>query len=551
MTHGYSQTRIEDLLASMTLEEKIGQLTMVRGGSGAGGPELSDAQLDDVRAGRIGSILDIWARDGIRRGQEVAVKESRLGIPLLVTLDVLHGYETIFPIPLGEAAAFDPVLWEATARAAAEEAAASWIDLTFAPMLDVSRDARWGRIAESPGEDPWVGARFAEAKVHGFQEGLFGSRALAATAKHLGGYGAVTAGREYGSVDISARSLHEVHLPPFAAAVRAGVAAMMPSFNDLAGVPMTGNTAILRELVRRRWGFDGVMISDFAAVAELLAHGVAADPAEAAALALKAGVDIDMVSDTYSKGLPVALARGLVEEALIDEAVRRVLTLKARLGLLDDPLREGSATQPERRKAHRDLARDAARRSIVLLQNRGDLLPLRTDQAKHLAVIGPLAENPKDMLGPWYAAGKASDTRDFLGGIREALPGWQVAHEAGTGILDEDAGKLFRRAAGRRQSGYRALMPGRIRRHVRRGFKPRASGFARGPAPVGRSRHCIGQARHRRAELRTADHRAVAFREGRRRACHMVPRQRGRSGLGRCAHRTLQSQRQTACVVGA
>ncbi len=253
----------------MTLEEKIGQLTMVRGGNGAGGPELSDAQLDDARAGRIGSILDIWARDGIRRAQEVAVNESRLGIPLLVTLDVLHGYETIFPIPLGEAAAFDPVLWEATARAAAEEAAAAWIDLTFAPMLDVSRDARWGRIAESPGEDPWVGARFAEAKVHGFQEGLFGSRALAATAKHLGGYGAVTAGREYGSVDISARSLHEVHLPAFAAAVRAGVAAMMPSFNDLAGVPMTGNAAILRELVRRRWGFDGVMISDFGAVAEL------------------------------------------------------------------------------------------------------------------------------------------------------------------------------------------------------------------------------------------------------------------------------------------
>ena len=438
MTREQSKTRIEDLLARMTLEEKIGQLTMVRGGSGAGGPELSDAQLEDARAGRIGSILDIWARDGIRRAQEVTVNESRLGIPLLVTLDVLHGYETIFPIPLGEAAAFDPVLWEATARAAAEEAAGAWIDLTFAPMLDVSRDARWGRIAESPGEDPWVGARFAEAKVHGFQEGLFGSRALGATAKHLGGYGAVTAGREYGSVDISARSLHEVHLPAFAAAVRAGVAAMMPSFNDLAGVPMTGNAAILRELVRRRWGFDGVMISDFGAVAELIAHGVAADLAEAAALALKAGVDIDMVSDTYPKGLPVALARGLVEEALLDEAVRRVLTLKSRLGLLDNPLRTGGAARPERREAHRDLARDAARRSIILLQNRGDLLPLREHEAKHLAVLGPLAESPKDMLGPWYAAGKAADTKDFLSGIRAALPGWQVAYEPGAGIADED-----------------------------------------------------------------------------------------------------------------
>jgi beta-glucosidase len=439
MTQAQSETRIEDLLASMTLEEKIGQLTMVRGGSGAGGPELSDAQLDDVRAGRVGSILDIWAQDGIRRAQEVAVKESRLGIPLLVTLDVLHGYETIFPIPLGEAAAFDPVLWEATARVAAKEAAAAWIDLTFAPMLDVSRDARWGRIAESPGEDPWVAARFAEAKVHGFQQGLSALGALAATAKHLGGYGAVTAGREYNSVDISVRSLHEVHLPPFVAAVRAGVAAIMPSFNDLAGVPMTAHTAILRDLVRRRWGFDGVMISDFSAVAELLPHGVAADLAEAAALALKAGVDIDMVSDAYPKGLSVALARGLIEEALIDEAVRRVLTLKARLGLLADPLRQhGRGVPLSWPEAHRDLARDAARRSIVLMQNRGDLLPLREDDAKHLAILGPLAENLKDMLGPWYAVGKTSDTKDFLSGIRDALPAWQIAHQRGTGIVDED-----------------------------------------------------------------------------------------------------------------
>ena len=284
MTHGTLETRIEGLLSGMSLEEKIGQLTMVRGGAGASGPELSDTQLDDARAGRVGSILDVGTHPGIRRAQEVAVKESRLGIPLLVTLDVLHGYETIFPIPLGEAAAFDPGLWEATARVAAEESSAAWIDLTFAPMLDVARDARWGRIAESPGEDPWICSRFAEAKVRGFQGELSAPGALAATAKHLGGYGAVMSGREYNSVDISARSLHEVHLPPFVAAVRAGVAAIMPSFNDLAGVPMHSHVAILRELVRKRWGFDGVMISDFGAVAELIPHGVAADLAEAAAL---------------------------------------------------------------------------------------------------------------------------------------------------------------------------------------------------------------------------------------------------------------------------
>ena len=438
MMQDHWEARIEDLLARMTLEEKIGQLTMVRGGAGAGGPELSDAQLDDVRAGRIGSILDIWAQDGIRRAQEVAVNESRLGIPLLVTLDVLHGFETIFPIPLGEAAAFDPALWEATARAAAEEASAAWIDLTYAPMLDVSRDARWGRIAESPGEDPWIASRFAEAKVRGFQQGLSGPGALAATAKHLGGYGAVTAGREYNSVDISARTLHEVHLPPFVAAVDEGVAAIMPSFNDLAGVPMTANAPILQDLVRRRWGFDGVMISDFGAVAELLPHGVAADLAEAAALALKAGVDIDMVSDAYPKGMPEALARGLVEEALVDASVRRVLTLKGRLGLLDDPLRQRAAPRAKRTEAHRELALDAARRSIVLLQNRGELLPLRGADAKRLAVLGPLADSAKDMLGPWYAVGKAADTKDFLSGIRAGLPGWQITHAPGTGINDED-----------------------------------------------------------------------------------------------------------------
>jgi beta-glucosidase len=217
---------------------------------------------------------------------------------------------------------------------------------------------------------------------------------------------------------------------------------LMPSFNDLAGVPMTAHAAILRELVRRRWGFDGVMISDFGAVAELVAHGVAADLAEAAALALKAGVDIDMVSDAYPTGLPVALQRGLVEEALLDEAVLRVLTLKARLGLLDDPLRQRRAVPPPWSEAHRDLARDAARRSIVLLRNEGGLLPLRDGDAKHLSVLGPLAESPKDMLGPWYAAGQAADAKDVLSGIREALPGWRIAHERGCGILDDDPAGL-------------------------------------------------------------------------------------------------------------
>jgi len=413
----------------------------VRGGGGAGGPQLSAEQLHDVRAGLIGSVLDISARTGIREAQEVAVKESRLGIPLLVCLDVLHGYETTFPIPLAEASAFDPALWEATARVAAEEAAAAEIALTFAPMIDASRDARWGRIAESPGEDPWLGARFAEAKIRGFQQASLAShRSVAATAKHLGAYGAVGSGREYNSVDISPRNLHEVHLPAFEAAVRAGVAAIMPAFNDLAGVPMTANTAILRGIVRERWGFEGVMVSDFSAVAELITHGVAADLVEAAALALKAGIDIDMVSDVYPKGLAVALERGLVEMRLVDEAVRRVLALKERLGLFDDPLRGHGGTAsitPPQADTRRELARNAARRSIVLLQNRNDVLPLR-GEPKHLAVLGPFAENKSEMLGPWYAKGTAEEMTSFLDGIRQALPGWKITHAAGGGIAEKD-----------------------------------------------------------------------------------------------------------------
>lgn len=444
MTQDSPEAKIGALLAGMTLEEKIGQLIMVRGGAGAGGAELSAGQLDDLRAGRVGSMLDIWSKEGIHRAQEVAVNETRLRIPLLICLDVLHGYETTFPIPLGEAAAFNPALWEATARIAAFEASAAEIALTFAPMLDVSRDARWGRIAESPGEDPWLASSFGAAKVRGFQQqDLSHPGSMAATAKHLGAYGAVTAGREYNSVDISPRTLHEVHLPPFAAAVREGVAAIMPSFNDLGGVPMTAHAALLRGVVRERWGFDGVIVSDFSATAELITHGVAADLVDAAVLAMKAGIDIDMVSDVYPKGLPLALERGLIEPRLVDEAVRRVLALKLRLGLFGDPFRDrskqrdGGPVGPSRR----ELARDAARRSIVLLQNRGDVLPLRGD-AGRLAVLGPLADNPGEMLGPWYAAGQAKDMIGFLSGIREALPGWEIGHAAGCGVEEDDPASL-------------------------------------------------------------------------------------------------------------
>jgi beta-glucosidase len=431
--------RIEALFSALTFEEKIGQLTMVAADDTVTGPGGVADYVDAVRAGRAGSVLNLVGADRTEALQRMAVEETRLGIPLLLCLDVLHGYRTIFPIPLGEAAAFDPALWQRTAAAAAAEAAGEGIALTFAPMLDVSRDPRWGRIAEGPGEDPWIGMRFAAAKVLGFQGGrTIDRRHLAATAKHLGGYGAVTAGRDYASVDVSDRLMQEVYLPPFRAAVEAGVTAIMPAFTDLAGVPMSANAAVLRDLVRGRWGFDGVILSDYGAIAELIRHGVAGDLAEAAALALKAGVDIDMMGRAYEQGLPAALDRGLVAEADIDRSVRRVLALKARLGLFENPYRQTPAAQPEALRNERlVLAREAACRSIVLLTNRSRRLPIGPD-VRRIALIGPLADAPAEMLGPWAGAGSAADMVSVLDGLMAALPDCDVRHAPGVRIEGGD-----------------------------------------------------------------------------------------------------------------
>jgi beta-glucosidase len=438
-----TRARIEALLAELSLEEKLGQMTLVSAGQAVTGPAGPLDYLDAIRAGRVGAICNLWGREETRAAQRLALEETRLGIPLLFTLDLIHGHRTVFPIPLAEAAAFDPDLWEKTARAAALEGAADGLALTFAPMLDVARDPRWGRIAESPGEDPWLASRFAEAKVRGFQSGDPKSgKNLAATAKHLAAYGAVTAGREYASVEVSERTLHEVYLPSFKAAVDAGVAAIMPAFTDLAGLPMTANAAILSGLVRERWGFGGVMVSDYGAIAELVAHGVAADLAEAAALALRAGIDIDLMGFAYSRGLPAALERGLVEIAAIDAAVRRILELKVRLGLFDDPYRRGGGegSTPAEQDAHRALAREAARRSIVLLTNRNDVLPLAP--GRRLAVLGPLADAAEEMLGPWSMAGRAEDMVTLLAGLREGLQGSRIDYAKGVEIEADAPGDL-------------------------------------------------------------------------------------------------------------
>ncbi len=433
--------RIDTLLAAMTVEEKIGQLNMVASSRAVTGPgELRDV-AGGVRAGRIGALLNLWGADEVRTLQRLAVDESRLGVPLLLGLDVVHGHRTIFPVPLAEACLFDPMLWERTARAAAEEAAMDGVAMTFAPMLDVSRDPRWGRIVESPGEDPWVASQVAAAKTRGFQGHELGAPdSVAATAKHFCAYGAVTAGREYASADLSERTLHEVYLPPFAAAVAAGTAAIMPAFNDIAGTPMTANAPLLQGWLRARLGFDGVLISDYNAIAELLNHGVAEDIAEAAALALKAGVDIDMTSDAYAHGLPEALQRGLVDMADIDVSVRRVLRLKERLGLFDDPYRRGAAgSRATERGAseRRELAREVGRRSIVLLTHARGVLPLSPD-IRRIALVGPLAAAPHEMLGPWASAGRGEEAVSIREGLEAALPGRRIDSAPGVDIAGDD-----------------------------------------------------------------------------------------------------------------
>jgi beta-glucosidase len=434
--------RIDNLLTAMTLEEKIGQLAMVAASRAVTGPaKLADA-TERIRAGRVGALLNLWGADETRAVQRLAVEESRLGVPLLIGLDVVHGHRTIFPVPLAEACLFDPVLWEETARAAAEEATIDGVAMTFAPMVDVARDPRWGRIVEGPGEDPWVASAFAAAKTRGFQgHDLSAADSLAATAKHLGAYGAVTAGREYASADLSERTLHEIYLPAFAAAVAAGTAAIMPAFNDIAGAPMTANAALLQGWLRGRLGFDGVLVSDYNAVAELLDHGVAGDLAEAAALALKAGVDIDMMSDAYAKGLPEALRRGLVSVVEIDASVRRVLVLKERLGLFDDPYRRGATgarAMARGASRRRDLAREVARRAIVLLTNARGVLPLSPD-IRRIALIGPLAAARQEMLGPWASAGRGEEAASILAGLVAALPNCRIDHAAGVDIAGDDA----------------------------------------------------------------------------------------------------------------
>ncbi|HYS54389.1 MAG TPA: glycoside hydrolase family 3 N-terminal domain-containing protein [Thermoanaerobaculia bacterium] len=380
----HAQDRVEKLLARMTLEEKLGQLTQLVTGQ----PELAPA-LDK---GLVGSILN---SGGV---EEINQMQRRLKIPLLVGYDVIHGYRTIFPIPLAMASSWDPQLAELSAGVAAREARSAGIRWTFAPMVDIARDARWGRIAEGAGEDPVLGSAMAAAYVRGFQ-----NNGLLACAKHYAAYGAAEAGRDYNAAEMSEGTLREVYLPPFRAAVDAGVATLMSAFESVNGVPATANRRLLTDILRTEWKFKGFVVSDWEAVAELIDHGVASSKEEAARKAITAGVEMDMRDNNYST-LVAAVRQGRLSRAIVDRAVRRVLRIKDQAGLLDNPLTSAAGDVP----LDRDAARRVAQQSIVLLKNENDLLPLPKTGRK-IAVVGPLADSKKDMLGPWSAKGKAEE----------------------------------------------------------------------------------------------------------------------------------------------
>ncbi|MCF7220213.1 beta-glucosidase BglX [Marilutibacter chinensis] len=433
---------VESLLAKMTIEEKLGQLNQPRGRWGQTGPQVQEGGEDQIRAGRIGSYLGVHGADYTRRMQRIAVEESRLGIPLLFAHDVIHGFRTIFPVPLGESASFDVDAVERAARIAADEATAAGLHWTYAPMVDIARDPRWGRIVEGSGESAYLGSVLAAARVRGFQgEDLRADDTLMATAKHFVAYGAAEGGRDYNIADISERTLRDVYLPPFKAAADAGVQSMMAAFNEVDGVPMHANGRLIDGVLRDEWGWDGIMVSDYTGVLELIPHGVAANRADAGVLALEAGVDVDMVSDIYVDDLPAVVRAGGLDGAKVDEAVRRVLRAKYRLGLFDDPYRySDEARERERilRPEYRAAARDVARKSMVLLKNDGDLLPLDR-RTGTIAVIGPLADDKRVMLGGWAAAGRAEDAVTPLEGVREAVgPDVRVLHARGADVEGDD-----------------------------------------------------------------------------------------------------------------
>ena len=411
------ERRVDQLLSRMTLAEKIGQMNQVS----AGGEVANYA--DALRKGQIGSILNEVDPVKVNEFQRICVEESRLGIPLLVGRDVIHGFHTVFPIPLGLASTFDPALVEAGARVASVEATGQGVRWTFSPMLDIARDPRWGRIAEGSGEDTWLDTKMAEAMVRGYQGDLSDATSMAACIKHFAGYGAAEGGRDYNSTFLTERQLRNVYLPPFEAAVKAGALTLMTSFNDNDGVPSTGNVFLVKDVLRGEWGFDGLVVTDWNSMGEMINHGFGVNRKDVAQKSLEAGVDMDMMTYGYLSHLEELVHSGAVKESDIDQAVRNILRVKILLGLFENPyvdVEAGKAVQyaPE----HLAAAQKTAEESAILLKNDG-VLPLKADAVRNILVTGPMADAPHDQLGTWAFDGQSAHTVTPLKALQERFPG--------------------------------------------------------------------------------------------------------------------------------
>ncbi|WP_252940415.1 glycoside hydrolase family 3 N-terminal domain-containing protein [Roseivirga pacifica] len=438
---------IDSLINEMTIEEKAGQLTLYTSGWDVTGPVLRDDYMDELRAGRAGNLFNAHTVDYAINLQKIAVEETRLGIPLLFGLDVIHGYKTTFPIPLAEAASWDLEVIEKTAHLYSKEAASAGINWTYNPMVDIARDPRWGRIAEGSGEDPYLGGLIGAAKVRGIQGmDLSDPTTILACVKHFAAYGASQAGRDYHTVDMSDRELRQNYLPPYKVALDAGATTVMTSFNEVDGVPASGNKYLMTEILRNEWGFDGFVVTDYTSINEMVPHGVVADLKEAAELAFNAGVQMDMQGGVYSQYIPELIAEGKIKETTLDEYVRQVLEMKYKLGLFEDPYRYLNKEREQETLYSKELmdhALLAAKESIVLLKNEPakgqseQLLPLKKS-LKSVALIGPLADNQKDMLGTWHVAGDETKVVTLIDGIKQAAPNVKINYARGADFNGDD-----------------------------------------------------------------------------------------------------------------
>lgn len=434
--------QVDSVLALMTLDEKIGQMTLFTTDWGSTGPTIREGYENDIRQGKCGALFNSHTVAFTRHLQEIAVKESRLGIPLIFGYDVIHGYKTIFPVPLGESCSWDLEAMERSAAIAAAEASAAGLHWTFAPMVDISRDPRWGRVMEGAGEDPYLGALIAKARVRGFQgENFDHADRVMACIKHFAAYGAPIAGREYNSVELTERTFRNFYLPTYKAGIEAGAMTVMTSFNDYNGIPATANRWLLDTILRKEMKFHGFVVTDYTSINEMVNHGYSKDEAQAGEQAVNAGVDMDMQGAVYQNHMKASMDAGLVTLDQIDQAVRRILTTKFQLGLFQDPYKycnEQREKETVMSAAHLEAARDIARKSIVLLKNENGTLPIAG--RKSIALIGPLADSREDLIGPWSGAGDGASCVSMLDALQERSPkdGFTLRHSKGCEITGED-----------------------------------------------------------------------------------------------------------------